>query len=820
MVKVSRMPAVSHPWTIWPATGRRTAIIPALGAAVLSLALSTACRRTETAAPGTVAGGRVALDLIAELPAATVSEESAVLDLGTAAARPHLIAGWSTDEEDADGTFAWSLGPRSSFSFFAAAATGVTLDFQCKPLVFEGAPDQTMRLTLGGEPLGSIRMQRELARYRLEIPAERIAGGSNRVDLDFGYHRRPRDVTAGAQDARDLAVRCYEIGLEGLGAAAGPRAAGPRAAAAGPRAAPGEPAATAEELDRLELPAGTAVSYYFEQASSAELIVGSLETWGPGAGDVRLIVRSASAEAAQPRSHRVDPGSAPRPLRLALETAGPAVDRLELAAVAAGRGRGGWLRRLLGLPHEASGLTLVQPAVHLPPEAGKRSTFAGEDPVPQTATIGATTLAAPTPGGQPDVIIYLIDTLRADHLGAYGYPRPTSPNIDRFAQDAVLFANARAQSSWTRPSVVSVLTGLAPRRHGVNRREDALPDSVDTLAELLAAAGYDTAGYVTNGNAGPNFGLDQGFGQFRHLRESADTHERHRLSDHLNLWLFHWLENRPPDDPPFFLYAHATDPHVPYTPPEPFRSRFAPDVDPEAGRLEHARAVIQGRLPPTDRTRRDLIDLYDAEIAFNDHHFGRLIERLKELDLYDSSLIVLVADHGEEFLDHDDWEHGNTLFDEQLHVPLIVKLPGGREAGRRIGATASQIDVVPTILDLLGIAPPPALDGVSLLNVSDRASFAYLALSDRRMRSITRKGWKLIFDNSPSPRGQPLQLYRLETDQQEALELAAQRPFERELLSQLMRRWELELAQGAQAVGEQAEIPDELRRQLEALGYL
>ncbi len=786
--------------------------------ATATLTLSAGCQQEQSIAPEESRDGRVVFDLIAELPAATVSAETAVLDLGEPAARRHLVAGWGDDEEDADGSFVWSLGPRSSFSFFAAATTGVVLDLYCQPFVFEGAPEQTMALALGGEPLAEIRMQRKLAHYRIEIPAERIATGQNRVDVDFGYHRQPSAVTAGAKDERDLAVRCFEIELEGLGAAAAPRAAGPRAAEASSPGAATAPTAALETFDRIELPAGTAVSYYFEHPSSAELIIGSIETWGPRAGDVRLIVRSVSAEAERQTNLRVEPEAAPRPLRLPLATEGPAVDRLELAAVTGGGGS--WLRRLLGRSSKASGLTLVRPAVYVPRdtalEAGKRDTLgeAGDDPPPAGPAI-----AAPPTGQRSDVIIYLIDTLRADHLGTYGYSRPTSPNIDRFAEDAVLFENARAQSSWTRPTVVSVLTGLAPRNHGVNRREDALPDSVDTLAELLSTAGYDTAGFVTNGNAGPNFGLDQGFDQFRHLRESGDTHERHKLSDHLNLWLFDWLEKRLPDDPPFFLYAHATDPHVPYTPPEPFRSRFAPGLDPEIGRLEHARAVIQGRLRPTDQTRQDLIDLYDAEIAFNDHHFGRLIERLKQLGRYDSSLIVLVADHGEEFLDHDGWEHGITLFDEQLHVPLIIKLPGSRDAGKRIAATVSQVDIVPTILDLLGIAPP-AFDGVSLLSAVERTSFAYLALSDRQMRSITRKGWKLILDDSPTPRGEPLQLYQLETDRREAAQLAGRRPFERELLSQLMRRWELELAQGAQAVGEQAEIPDELRRQLEALGYL
>ncbi len=776
-----------------------------LALAVL-IASTTACRQTEKPAPPQSAtNGEVVLDLIAELPAALVSEERAILNLGDASARPHLIAGWSDAEEDAAGVYAWTLGPRASFTFFAADATEVTLGLRCQPLLFDEAPEQTLRISLGGEFRGDIAMQRELKVYRLKIAADHVVGGLNRVDLDVGYYRQPRSVIAGSNDDRELGIRCFDIELEGLGAEASPRGAGPE-----------EGTASVDEQDRLELPLGTSTTYYFEHASSAELIAEALEAWGPEADAIRLIVRSASADGPPAAAHRIDPATATRSLRLPLETSGPAVDRLELATARDGRDRrASWLtrlfgERLFGKKGKPSGLTLVLPSVQATGPAIEPA-FEGLEHDEVVFGTGSNTT-------RPNVIIYLIDTLRADHLGTYGYSRPTSPNIDRFAAGAMLFENARAQSSWTRPTVVSLLTGLAPRRHGVNRREDALSDSVDTLAELLAGAGYATAGFITNGNAGPNFGLGQGFEEFRHLAESADREERHQLSDHLNRWLFHWLENRGDDDRPFLLYAHSTDPHVPYTPKEPFRSRFAPNADRETGRLARARAIFQGRVPSTDRIRRDLIDLYDAEIAFNDHHFGQLIERLKELNLYDNSLIVLVSDHGEEFLDHGGWEHGITLFDEQLHVPLILKFPH-QKIGQRISATTSQIDVVPTILDLLNIAPPE-LDGVSLLDASERASFAYLALSDRQLRSITHNDWKLILDDSLRPLDGPLQLFSLTTDEEEQTEVSEERPFERELLAQLMRRYEFDLAQGAQAIGEQAEIPEELRRQLEALGYL
>ena len=802
---------------VGPAPSRcRRALVVACAAALAWSA--AACRPSERAAPPVAAAdGELVLDLVEDLGVATVEVESRLLDLGAPSARPHLVAGWGFDEQDADGTYVWATGGEASLEFFAAAAAEVTLGLLCRPFVFEDAPEQTVRVAVGGERLTEIRLRPELERYRVEVPSRLIRGGHNRLDLAFGYHRRPRDVSPGIDDDRSLAARCYQIELEGLGAetAAG-EVALPALASAGEDGA-GAP-------DRIELPSGTAVSYYFEHSGASALVAGAVEAWGPDAADMRLTVRFVSADGAPETSRVIDPG-VPGALRVPLASDGPAVDRLELAAVAEGRGRRGWLGRLLRRKTGASGLTLVLPAVRA---------AAAEPPAAESPS-GAPASGAPASGARPNVVVYLIDTLRADHLGIYGYSRPTSPNIDRFAADGILFENALAQSSWTRPAVVSILTGLAPRRHGVNRRQDALAGSVDTLSELLAREGYATAGYVTNGNAGPNFGVDRGFESFRHLRESAEFRQRHRQSDHLNLWLFHWLENRGEDDRPFFLYAHATDPHVPYTPAPEFRRRFAPDADPELEVLENVRAVFEGRVEPTEAIRRDLIDLYDAEIAFNDHHFGQLIERLKEMGLYDSSLIVLVSDHGEEFLDHGGWEHGVTLYEEQLRVPLIVKLPGSRaagdrpagrdrHAGRRIAAIARQVDLVPTILGQLGVAPPPGLDGVDLLAPSPdarrRSSFAYLSLQDRLIRSITRGGWKLILDDSAFPRGLPLQLYALGADRREASELAAERPFERELLAQLMRRWELDLAQGARAAGEQVEIPEDLRRQLEALGYL
>ena len=313
---------------------------------------------------------------------------------------------------------------------------------------------------------------------------------------------------------------------------------------------------------------------------------------------------------------------------------------------------------------------------------------------------------------RPNVLIYLIDTLRRDRLGAYGYSLNTSPHLDALADDGVLFTNSIAQSSWTRASVASIFTGVHPRSHGVNGRTNELSSEALTMAAILSASGYQTAGFVTNGNVSPNFGFDHGFETYVHLRERRTT-EVHVLSDTLNEQAFAWLESRDTERP-FFLYLHAVDPHDPYTPRSPFREQYIqtrqyPD-------LVAPRQLFERRLTDHEAAAisSELGALYDAEVAFTDHHFGQLVAWLKNNGLYDSTAILAVSDHGEEFFEHGGWGHGSTLYQEQLAVPLIVKFPGQVGAGQRVDALAQHVDLLPTILDLLGIEGPPHLQGSSL----------------------------------------------------------------------------------------------------------
>ncbi|HEX7186541.1 MAG TPA: sulfatase [Thermoanaerobaculia bacterium] len=437
------------------------------------------------------------------------------------------------------------------------------------------------------------------------------------------------------------------------------------------------------------------------------------------------------------------------------------------------------------------------------------------------AALAACLACRPAEERRPDVIVYLVDTLRADHLGCYGYPRATSPSIDAFAAESILFEDAVAQSAWTRPAVTSLLTGLDPRSHGVQERLDGLPESFDTLPEILRREGYQTAAFVSSAVITAKFGFDQGFDVFRQRVKETIEPER-PTSEWVNEEALRWLDRRRPDRP-FFLFLHTLDPHMPYRPPEPHRRRLAPDADPRAGRLEQVVALRDGLRPASARDRKEIAALYDAEIAGNDAAFGRLVADLRARSLFDPLLLVFVSDHGEEFFDHGGWEHGATLYQELVHIPLLLKLPRGAGAGRRIGDTARQVDVLPTVLDVLGGEIPERIQGRSLLPLLQASprrpvpAFSFLALDGRRIESAVVGNRKLIHTLAHDRRPAGVELYDLVADPGERRNLAAADPAAVQGLSWLLER---RARIGAPPQAPPVSLDPELEEQLRALGYV
>ncbi len=454
---------------------------------------------------------------------------------------------------------------------------------------------------------------------------------------------------------------------------------------------------------------------------------------------------------------------------------------------------------------------------------------------PAVAATGGERAAPPPDAG--NVLFVIVDTLRADHLPDFGYEAIETPNLSAFAQDAVRFDQAFANASWTRPSFATYLTGRFPSNHGVMAKSDQLPEELTTLPEALQGAGYYTTGIVTNYNVAPFFNFQQGFDEYRYLepeyvlgaddaasklllvqflrqtiekvraaRGVVEPGTAYRDAETVNSEVFSFLDRAP--DRPFFIFAAYMDPHDPYF------------VHPYSGN-GYARAAHQH--PDLDEAD-ELRELYDGEIEYWDAHFGSLIERLQADGLYDDMTIVVTADHGEELGDHGGFWHGTTLYDEQVHVPLFVKLPGARRGGTTVRHWVQAVDVMPTLLREVGAEVPDGVQGGDLFEGTDTV-YAEESHEGNVLESVReRRGtdeWKLITANPNNPRGlDPVELYRPDLDRHEEENLAAAQSDEvHSLMETLVSEGEVarEGAVQRQSVGE---LDAESARRLQNLGYV
>jgi arylsulfatase A-like enzyme len=342
---------------------------------------------------------------------------------------------------------------------------------------------------------------------------------------------------------------------------------------------------------------------------------------------------------------------------------------------------------------------------------------------------------------RPNVIVYVVDCLRADHVGAFGYQRPTTPSLDALARDGVLLQDLNACAAWTKPSTACLFTSLLPTYHRARTVDDALARERTTLAERFQAAGYRTLAWVANPVIDPAlFLFNQGFDRWVDLRSLRDrsgaTHVNGLDADaaEITQGVVAWLRDH--RDESFFLYLHSLDLHFGYRPRPPFDQAF---VTPQSTGLERER------------------QLYDNEIAYNDREVGRLVAALKELGLYDDTILFVTSDHGEEFGEHGSTRHGKTLYQELLHIPGILKLARSEQAGRRLDAVASNIDVAPTLLELAGVEIPAAFQGRSLASsirggavAPPRPVFAEVVAPQFVAYSVRDQRWKCIRTLAPT----------------------------------------------------------------------
>ena len=428
-----------------------------------------------------------------------------------------------------------------------------------------------------------------------------------------------------------------------------------------------------------------------------------------------------------------------------------------------------------------------------------------------TSACGTPPQITPLLGSGP-VLIFDIDTLRADHLGCYGYDRDTSPRIDAFASEAHRFEWAFSQAPMTSHSQGSIFTGLYPSNHGLIRDEDHLAASLTTLAESFSAAGYRTAAFVDGGYMLPKYGFDQGFDSYEvHHRKGLET-----IGPRAIQWLSEHAEEQ------FLLLLHTYDVHAPFEPPEPYRSMFLDDI-PRTLNTVSSRAVFhspedseQTPLGPHDLAHSQA--LYDGGIRFTDDWVGRILEVVRQLGLDRRATIVFLSDHGEAFQEHGIRGH-ERLYVPVTRIPLLIRPPGGI-AANVIPDIVQSIDLMPTLLEGVGIEPPQGLQGRSLLPLlrgdpfRSRPAFSEFFWLEQHAVVSAEHQLVVISEHEST------ELYEFRQDPLTLRDLAKQQPVLVDELTTISERWQEALRKRGKPEIAPRPLDEKASEDLRDLGYI
>ena len=431
-----------------------------------------------------------------------------------------------------------------------------------------------------------------------------------------------------------------------------------------------------------------------------------------------------------------------------------------------------------------------------------------------------------------NVVVVLCDTLRASKLRPWNREtRVQTPVLNELAEGSAVFERGISTENWTKPAVASILTGLHPIDHMARTQSAVLSDSALMLSEHMKAQGLATAGFIANGYISDRFGFDQGWDRYKNfIREEGASSEAEVVFREAADWAVEHKDER------FFLYVHTIDPHVPYDPEQEFVSMYDPrpnyDGQVRPRMTGELLAAAKGNEPTVRFTPSDVIRLealHDGEITQHDRHMGTFINRLKEAGIWENTVFVFVADHGEEFNEHGQWGHGHSIYEELLHVPLLVHRSGAIPA-RRISTTVSTMDIAPTVLELAGLPPMPNIAAQSLVPLiyGQQRGAPPMAMSEflDERRVITAGRWKWImrgnlrhsmFDLQEDPGEQT----QLDIDQHP---IAGRwlRVHQGQFLGAANRaQWMLPAQEAGPGLNAgEVQMDDELQQQLRELGYL
>ncbi len=773
-----------------PAPAR--AALAAVGLAAAALA-ALGCPRHPKA---------VVYDLAARLPYAERWSEREVVLFGTPAAEPQLAEGFFREAAPAaeGDAFVWARGEAEvSLTWPEVFEREAVLDLA--PYV--GVKAQRAEVLLNGTHVAEIRMNEGRQRYAITLPAAGQKGGENRLRFVFADTASPADDPENP-DKRQLAAAFYAMAvgkagdpaLEDLLARDAPR---PFSAAPSASGAP-----TLVQIGpsvvryAVRLPAGAELRFTPDLHPSARAAAASAV--------FRVTVETTAGEEREVWSAVLGPRS-PRPqeVRVALPGTEGALARIGLHVGGPPGARFLWglwtAPRILGRDADAE---VVGARPSPSPEERRRGDGLRD------ALKGA------------NVLLIVMDAARADHFGCYGYSRSTSPNVDAIAREGVVFERAYTPAAYTLAAMSSVWTSQYPDRH----QEDAsfaagLPKDRLTLSELLSAQAIPTVGFVANVVAGSLNGFDRGFSEFHDVwKETGSSADR--LGDAVPPWLAAHKGSR------FFAYVHFKEPHQPYQPPPPFDTRFGPaGALPAALRHEPLaqddwiKAVNNGRRPIAPAELAEIVRLYDGNVAFADAMIGKIRAEMEKDGLWDRTVVIVTGDHGESLREHGFIGHNTQVYEESVHVPLVVRFPKGKgPSGVRVRAMVDHLDLAPTVADLMGVMGKGGshrqFQGRSLLPVlfggAGEAAVLSRTIWDRPVYSLRDGGHAFVYDTRTGAE----QLFDLAADPGETRNLAIADPLRASWSRQTLFHWVADVTRRGPA-GEGETPPVFTREQCENL---
>lgn len=720
-----------------------------------------------------------ALDLIKRLPYAEKSDNLQVIPFGRPEGKQYLLSGWAEPERDGNDTFQRAASNKTVFFFNTSSVEPLFLHMK-----LSSSPANSAEVLINKKPVGSIRINGEPDVYSVRLPSDVVHANTNVVELDWNdTSAKPAAYFAVVTPAKYLTSNPVlpvkmTSGIQLLNIDGKNRPA-------------------------ITFPEGGTIRYYEKLNKNSNLEFGiyykppalsedddfadfSVTLRQDGKPDQRIFQKHVTTNIAQKEKIL---------LSKYLTSNEPQIYEIEFK-----------LQRNSIL--DSGNAAWIEPILY--------QGFSSQN---QPASGSIQKLRRANNGA--NVIIIVLDAAGAKHFPMYGYNRNTTPNIKNLLNDSIQFERAYTQAVYTLASTATLMSGLDPFRHQIIYRKSKLPDQTYTLAERFSDSGYATGTFVSNGNASSIFGMTQGFQEVREVfREKGYSGWGSDITNRFTQWLQTLKSGHP-----FFAYMHYREPHAPFNPPESFKNHFTnPNyVGYRDASYEMRRKINMGEISATPADREYIEATYDENLRYGDYEVGRVLQKLKDMKLYDNTILIVTADHGEAFWEHNFQGHNSQLYEESVHIPFILKLSSKTDLHKKeVNNPIRTLDVYPTLVDLLQLSRRNwNVDGHSFIPylVSDKSEDVpvFTQTIAEQAYSWMEGNFKYIYHRHTNTE----ELYNLKTDPGERTDLIKTDPIQAAYLRSRLFGWHAEKKTAGSRIKTDNAVMDESTIQnLKALGYI